>query len=40
MAKIENMNKGELSGNCKVYCYYCRKDGLYSNQRPVKANKK
>ena len=23
-----------------MYCYYCRKDGHYSNQCPVKANDK
>ena len=40
MAQIGNMNKGESSGNPKVYCYYCRKDGHYSNQCPVKSNEK
>ena len=39
-AQIGNMNKGESSGNYNVYCYYCRKDGHYSNQCPVKANEK
>ena len=38
--QIGNMNKGESSGNSKVYCYYCRKDGHYSNQCPVKSNEK
>ena len=35
-----NENKGESSGNYKVYCYKCRKDEHYSNQCPVKANEK
>ena len=39
-AQIENMNKEESSNNRKVYCYYCRKDGHYSNQCPIKSNEK
>ena len=40
MAQIGNMNKGESSGNPKVYCYYYQKDGHYNNQCLVKANEK
>ena len=39
-AQIGNMDKRESSSNRKVYCYYCRKDGRYSNQCLVKANEK
>ena len=33
-------DKGEASNNHKVYCYYCRKEGHYSNQCPSKTNEK
>ena len=35
-----NMAKVEASNTRKVYCYYCRQDGLYKSQCPVKTNKK
>ena len=34
------MNKGESISNHKVYYYYYRKDGDYSNQCSVKSNEK
>ena len=37
---ISTGSKGESSNNHKVYCYYCRKEGHYSNQCPIKTNDK
>ena len=39
-SRTGNANKGESSGNHKVYCHYCWKDGYFSNQCPVKENEK
>ena len=35
-----NMGKAESSNIRKVYCYYCRQEGHYSSQCPVKTNEK
>ena len=38
--RLGNTDKRESSSNRKVYCYYCRKEGHYSSQCPVKSNEK
>ena len=40
VAQIGSTNKKESHNNQKVYCYYCRKDGHYSNQCLIKSNEK
>ena len=35
-----NMAKTESSNTWKVYCYYCRQEGRYNSQCPVKTNEK
>ena len=40
MPRPQTWEKGESSNTHKVYCYYCRKEGHYSNQCPSKTNDK
>ena len=32
--------KGESIGGWKIYCYYCRQEGHYNSQCPVKSKEK
>ena len=32
--------KGESSGSWKIYYYYCRQEGHYNNQCPMKSKEK